>query len=109
MPKINEKFKMLNKRTPGSAYFKPLSSVVIAWVSLVNRSLLPCVMVLCAGIHLLFKAKHAVKFIFSVIVVLLTSLRIVRIRMEAVEKFHGMKTAFVDVEVNIPLFKVWGI
>ena len=29
--------------------------------------------------------------------------------MEAVEKFHGMKTAFVDVEVNIPLFKVWGI
>ena len=65
-------------------------------------------MVLCAEIHLLFKAKHAVKFIFSVIVVLLTSLRIVRIRMEAVEKFHGMKTAFVDVEVNIPLFKVWG-
>ena len=57
--------------------------------------------------HLLFKAKHAVEA-FTFIIVPFTRLRIMRIGMMTVEKLDNMEPAFVDIEVDVPCFKIWG-
>ena len=51
-------------------------------------------------VHLLFKPEHTAAFLIGLF---FAGLRIVGIRMLAVEEFNNMKAAAVDVEMNILL------
>ena len=52
-------------------------------------------------LHLFFEPEHTIK-VFTLVIVLFAGLRIMRIRMMAVEEFDDMETAFVDIEMDIP-------
>ena len=54
--------------------------------------------------HPLLKPEHA---IWKLLIYLLCSIRIIRIRMMTIEELHNMKPAAINVEVNIAFFKVW--
>lgn len=53
----------------------------------------------------LFKPKHPVE-VFAFIAVLFARLRIVRIGMGAIEEFHDVKSALVDIEMDVSRLKV---
>ena len=59
------------------------------------------------SLHPLLEAEHAVK-VFSLIIVLFTGLRVVKIGMMGVEEFHDMETALVYIEVDVPGLEVGG-
>ena len=52
---------------------------------------------------LFFEPEHTIK-VFTLVIVLFAGLRIMRIRMMAVEEFDDMKPAFVDIEMDISRF-----
>ena len=60
---------------------------------------------LCVSFHILFKAEHFIGTLigccFSVF------LRRIRLRVHGGEKLNGVKTAFVDIKMDIALFKIW--
>ena len=54
-------------------------------------------------IYPLLKSEHTIR---KLLIYMLRHFRIVRIRMVTVIKFHNMKTAAIDIEMDIPLFKI---
>ena len=60
---------------------------------------------LCVSFHNLFKAEHFIGTLiwccFSVF------LRRIRLRVHSGKKLNGVKTAFVDIKMDIALFKIW--
>lgn len=56
-------------------------------------------------IHSFFKPEHPVVF-FVFKPVFFACLRIVRVGMVTVEELHDMESAAVDVEMDIPFFKI---
>ena len=57
------------------------------------------------SLHALFKAEHTAE-VSTLIIVFFVGFRIMRIRMMAVEKLDDMEPAFVDIEMDVPRFKV---
>ena len=55
--------------------------------------------------HLLLEAKHTFE-ILAFVVVLFAGLRVMRIRVMAVEKLDDMETAFIDIEMDVPCLKI---
>lgn len=55
------------------------------------------------SVHLLFKSEHAVRKLFFRP---LFHIRIIRVRMMTVEKFHNMEPAPIHIKVNVPLLKI---
>lgn len=57
--------------------------------------------------HLFLKTEHAVE-VLTFIIVFFAGLRIMWVGMMTVEKLDNMEPAFVDIEVDVPCFKIWG-
>ena len=60
---------------------------------------------MCVSFHNLFKAEHFIRSLVGAC--LSVSLRRVRLRVHGEEKLNGVKTAFVDIKMDIALFKIW--
>ncbi len=58
----------------------------------------------CDLLHYFFKTEHPVR---ELIVQFIARVRIFRVRMIFVEKLYNIKSAAVDIEMDIPFFKIW--